>query len=157
MKIRTLAAGLVLSAGGLITVAVNEGYRSDAYIPVPGDVPTIGFGDTLNADGTRVALGQRTSPEKALKRLGEHLETYEEAVRTCAPVPMYQYEFDAYVSLTYNIGTKAFCKSTLATKLKTYDYNGACKEILKWDKFKGKALPGLTKRRTEEYNICIGE
>jgi lysozyme len=157
MKMRSLAAGLVLSAGGLITVAVNEGYRGDAYIPVPGDVPTIGFGDTLNSDGTRVAIGQRTSPEKALKRLGEHLETYEEAVRTCAPVPMYQYEFDSYVSLSYNIGTNAFCKSTIVTKLKLYDYDTACKEILKWDKFKGKALPGLTKRRTEEYNICIGK
>lgn len=157
IKIRTLAAGLVLSAGGLITVAVNEGYRGDAYIPVPGDVPTIGFGSTINADGTRVAIGQRTSPEKALKRLGEHLEVFEETVRTCAPVPMYQYEFDAYVSLTYNIGQNAFCKSTLVAKLKLYDYTGACKEILKWDKFQGKSLPGLTKRRNEEYKICIGE
>jgi len=157
MKVRALAAGLVLSAGGLITIATSEGYRSDAYIPVPGDVPTIGFGATTNTDGSRVALGQRTTPEKALKRLGEHVEVYEEAVRTCAPVPMYQYEFDAYVSLTYNIGTNAFCKSTIATKLKMYDYDAACKEILKWDKFKGKPLPGLTKRRVEEYNICIGE
>ena len=157
IKIRTLAAGLVLSAGGLITIATNEGYRDNAYIPVPGDVATIGFGETINPDGTRVLLGQRTTPEKALKRLGEHVEVYEEAVRTCAPVPMYQYEFDAYVSLSYNIGTNAFCKSTIITKLKLYDYTAACKEILKWDKFKGKALPGLTKRRTEEYKICIGE
>ena len=70
---------------------------------------------------------------------------------------MHQYEFDAYVSLTYNIGSQAFCKSTLAKKLITYDYEGACKEILKWDKFKGNPLPGLTKRRTEEYHACIGK
>jgi lysozyme len=156
-KTRAVIAGLVLSAGGLIGIASHEGYKDTAYIPVPGDVATIGFGSTTNSDGSRVALGQRTTPVASLKRLGEHVEVFEDAVRTCAPVPMYQYEFDAYVSLTYNIGANAFCKSTLAKKLIAYDYEGACKEILKWDKFKGKSLPGLTKRRTEEYNTCIGK
>jgi lysozyme len=156
-KTRAVIAGLVLSAGGLIGIASHEGYKGEAYVPVPGDVATIGFGSTTNSDGTRVALGQRTNPISSLKRLGEHVEVFEKAVRTCAPVPMYQYEFDAYVSLTYNIGGNAFCKSTLVTKLKSYDYEGACKEILKWDKFKGKSLPGLTKRRMEEYDTCIGK
>ena len=156
-KTRAVIAGLVLSAGGLIGIASHEGYRDTAYIPVPGDVATIGFGSTTNSDGSRVALGQRTNPVSSLKRLGEHVEVFEDAVRTCAPVPMYQYEFDAYVSLTYNIGANAFCKSTLSKKLIAYDYEGACKEILKWDKFKGNALPGLTKRRIEEYNTCIGK
>jgi lysozyme len=156
-KTRAVIAGLVLSAGGLIGIASHEGYKDTAYIPVPGDVATIGFGSTTNSDGSRVALGQRTTPVASLKRLGEHVEVFEDAVRTCAPVPMYQYEFDAYVSLTYNIGANAFCKSTLSKKLIAYDYEGACKEILKWDKFKGKSLPGLTKRRTEEYNTCIGK
>ena len=156
-KTRAVIAGLVLSAGGLIGIASHEGYKGEAYIPVPGDVATIGFGSTTNSDGSRVALGQRTNPISSLKRLGEHVEVFEKAVRTCAPVPMYQYEFDAYVSLTYNIGGNAFCKSTLVTKLKSYDYEGACKEILKWDKFKGNSLPGLTKRRMEEYDTCIGK
>jgi lysozyme len=156
-KTRAIIAGLVLSAGGLIGIASHEGYKDTAYIPVPGDVATIGFGSTTNSDGSRVALGQRTNPISSLKRLGEHVEVFEDAVRTCAPVPMYQYEFDAYVSLTYNIGANAFCKSTLSKKLMAYDYEGACKEILKWDKFKGKSLPGLTKRRIEEYNTCIGK
>jgi len=155
-KTRIAIAGIVLSAGGLIGIASHEGYRDTAYVPVPGDVPTIGFGSTTNADGSRVALGQRTTPISALKRLGEHVEIFEDAVKTCAPVPMYQHEFDAYVSLTYNIGGNAFCKSTIVKKLNIYDYEGACKEILKWDKFQGKSLPGLTKRRTEEYNTCIG-
>lgn len=156
-KTRALIAGLMLSAGGLIGIASHEDYRERAYIPVPGDVPTIGFGSTTNKDGTPVALGQRTNPVAALKRLGEHVEVFEEAVKRCAPVPMHQYEFDAYVSLTYNIGGRAFCNSTLAKKLIAYDYEGACKEILRWDKFKGNALPGLTKRRVDEYNTCIGK
>ena len=148
-------AALVLSASALIGIAVHEGYREDAYIPVPGDVPTIGFGSTINLNGTQVSLGQRTTPVAALKRLGKDVEKFETAVKTCAPVPMYQYEFDAYVSLTYNIGPNAFCKSTLAKKLVQYDYEGACKEILRWDKFQGKSLDGLTIRRQEEYKTCM--
>jgi len=150
-------AALVLSASALIGIAVHEGYREEAYIPVPGDVPTIGFGSTTNLDGSPVRLGQRTTSVEALKRLGKDVEKFETAVKTCAPVPMYQYEFDAYVSLTYNIGPNAFCKSTLAKKLVQYDYEGACKEILRWDRFQGKPLKGLTIRRQEEYKTCIGE
>ncbi len=150
-------AALVLSASALIGIAVHEGYREEAYIPVPGDVPTIGFGSTTNLDGSPVRLGQRTTSVEALKRLGKDVEKFETAVKTCAPVPMYQYEFDAYVSLTYNIGPNAFCKSTLAKKLVKYDYEGACKEILRWDRFQGKPLKGLTIRRQEEYKTCIGE
>lgn len=147
---------LVLSASALIGIAVNESYKDTAYIPVAGDVPTIGFGSTKNLDGTQVSLGQRTTPVAALKRLGSDVEKFETAIKTCVPVPMYQYEFDAYVSLSYNIGSNAFCKSTLAKKLLEYDYEGACKEILRWDRFQGKPLKGLTARRQEEYNTCIG-
>lgn len=154
---RTQIAALVLSSSALIGIAVHESYREQAYIPVPGDVPTIGFGSTTNLDGTPVRLGQRTTPVAALKRLGEDVSKFEAAVKRCAPVPMYQYEFDAYVQLTYNIGQGAFCKSTLVKKLLHYDYEGACKEILRWDKFKGKPLRGLTIRRKEEYKTCIGE
>lgn len=153
---RNQIAALVLSSSALIGIAVHESFRDTAYIPVAGDVPTIGFGSTTNSDGTQVRLGQRTTPVAALKRLGEDISKFESAVKRCAPVPMHQYEFDAYVSLTYNIGESAFCKSTLAKKLIQYDYEGACKEILRWDKFKGKPLKGLTIRRQEEYQKCIG-
>lgn len=154
---RQTVSGIVLSAAALIGIATHESYKDTAYIPAPGDVPTIGFGSTSNLDGTQVSLGQRTTPVAALNRLGKDLEKFETAVKTCAPVPMHQYEFDAYVSLTYNIGSGAFCKSTLVKKLIQYDYDGACKEILKWDKFQGKALKGLTIRRQDEYNMCIGK
>lgn len=158
---RQLIAALTLSGSALIGIAVHEDYRESAYVPVTtsagSDVPTIGFGATLNADGTPVRLGQRITPVAALKRLGNDVAKFEAAVKRCAPVPMHQYEFDAYVSLTYNIGTGAFCNSTLAKKLIAYDYEGACKEILRWDKFKGKSLAGLTKRRQQEYQTCIGK
>jgi lysozyme len=149
---RIQVASLSLSAAAIIGIAVHESFRSDAYIPVPGDVPTIGFGTT---DG--VEMGDKISVERALVRLLNDASLFERAVQQCAPVPMYQYEFDAYVSLTYNIGEGAFCRSTLAKKLNSGDYIGACQEILRWDKFKGKPLAGLTKRRQQEFKQCLGQ
>ena len=148
---RILAASLSLSGAALIGIALHEGYRGEAYEPVKGDVPTIGFGTT---EGVR--MGDSITPERALVRLLQDANKYERAVKECSPVPMYQHEFDAYVSLTYNIGAGAYCKSTLVRKLKAGAYSEACAEILRWDKFKGRALPGLTKRRHEEYQKCLG-
>lgn len=149
---RTNVAALVLSASTLVGIAVHEAYRPEAYIPVPGDVPTVGFGTT---DG--VKLGDKITVERALIRLLADASKFENAVKRCAPVPMYQYEFDAYVSLTYNIGETAFCNSTLVKQLKAGNYAQACEEILRWDKFKGRTLKGLTKRRKEEYHKCLGQ
>lgn len=149
---RTHIAALSLSAAALVGIALHEGYRDEAYTPVPGDVPTIGFGTT---DG--VKAGDRITPTRALVRLLDDASEFETAVRRCAPVPMYQYEFDAYVSLTYNIGAGAFCKSTVVRRLKAGNYAGACEAILMWDKFNGKPLPGLTKRRQEERRQCLGQ
>lgn len=148
---RTTVAALSLSAAALVGIAVHEGYRDTAYTPVPGDVPTIGFGTTQG-----VKLGDRTTPERALIHLLGDVDKFSAAVRGCANVPLHQYEFDAYVSLTYNIGPTAFCGSTLVKKLHAGDYEGACKEILRWDKFQGRPLPGLTKRRQAEYKTCTG-
>lgn len=149
---RTHVAALTLSASALVGIAVHEGFRSTAYTPVPGDVATIGFGTT---EGVR--LGDNISVERALIRLMQDATKFEKAVKRCAPVPMYQHEFSAYVSLTYNIGETAFCSSTLAKKLNAGDYKGACDQILRWDKFKGQPLAGLTKRRQQEHQMCLGQ
>jgi lysozyme len=150
---RLPTAFLSLSAAALIGIAAHEGYRSEAYIPVPGDRPTIGFGD---AQG--VKPGQKTDPVRAIIRLGGQVNTFEQQMKACVGnVPMFQHEWDAYVSLTFNIGSDAFCKSTLVRKLKAGDYKGACDQILRWDKFKGKPLAGLTKRRQEEHKKCLGQ
>jgi lysozyme len=152
MESRTKIAALVLSAAAMVGIANHESFRDSAYIPVPGDVPTIGFGTT---EGVR--MGDKISVERALVRLLADASKFESAVKRCAAVPMYQYEFDAYVSLTYNIGEGAFCKSTLVKQLHAGNYEAACKEILRWNMFKGKPLAGLTKRRHEEYTKCMGQ
>lgn len=147
---RTLAA-LALSASALVTLALHEGYSDRAITPVPGDVPTIGFGTTAG-----VKMGDRITPPQALARALTDVQQFEGALRRCVTVPLHQGEYDAYISLAYNIGPNAFCGSTLAKRLNAGDYAGACAEILKWDKFKGRSLPGLTQRRQREYRQCLG-
>lgn len=150
-KSRTALAGLFLSAATLVSLALHEGYREKAYTPVPGDVTTIAFGATEG-----VKPGDRTTPERALVRLLDDASKYEQAVKRCVKVPLFPYEYDAFVSLTYNIGAAAFCGSTLVRKVNAGDYSGACTEILRWDKFQGKPLRGLTIRRQAEYQQCMG-
>lgn len=150
-KIRMTAGALAVSAAALVSIATYEGYREDAYKDATG-VPTIGFGETAG-----VKMGDKTTPERALVQLLNSTEKHADAIRQCIKVPLYQHEFDAYVSLAYNIGTGAFCKSTLVKKLNTGDYAGACSEIKRWNKAGGKVLSGLVKRREKEYQTCTGE
>jgi len=147
---RTEVAALTLSAAALVAIVMHEGYSDVAYVPVPGDVATIGFGTTQG-----VKPGDRITPPVALQRALNDSERFQGALKQCVVVPLTQNEYDAYISLSYNIGSSAFCKSSLVKKLNAGDYTGACTEILKWDKFKGKPLAGLTKRRQEEYTKCL--
>lgn len=148
---RTGIAALVLSAAGLVGIVSQEGYSDKAIIPVAGDVPTIGFGTTEG-----VKLGDKTTPPKALARALSDVAKFEGAIKQCVKVPLYQYEYDAYASLAYNIGSGAFCGSQLVKLLNQEQYPEACKQILRWDKFQGQPLKGLTTRREKEYRTCIG-
>ena len=149
---RTQLASLLLSAAALVGLVTHEGYSDQTIIPIKGDVPTIGFGSTEG-----VKLGDKTNPVAALQRAMRDIAGKETAVKKCVKVPLYQYEYDAYISLAYNIGTGAFCGSTLVKKLNTGDYTGACNEILRWDRAQGRVVKGLTMRRQKEYNQCLGK
>jgi lysozyme len=149
-KNRAPIAAIFLSASALVSIVMHEGYSDKAYIPVPGDVPTIGFGTTEG-----VKPGDTITPTKAIERALLDINKYEGALKKCVKVPLAQNEYDAFVSLAYNIGPDAFCNSTLVKKLNKMDFTGACYEILRWDKFKGQPLRGLTVRRQAEFRKCI--
>lgn len=153
-KRKTLGA-IVVSAALLAGISQHEGFRKDAYEPVKGDVPTVGYGTTQYPDGTKVQLGDKVTRKQAEEYLKNDVDKFKSALQKCIKVPLSEGEANAYLSLAYNIGAGAFCKSTLVKKLNTYDYQGACQEILKWDKFQGKPLRGLTIRRQEEYKQCL--
>ena len=150
-NIRLGIGALGISATVLVSIALHEGYREKAYQDAVG-VATVGYGET-----TGVRMGDRTTPERALVQLLKSTEKHAGAIRQCIKVPLYQHEFDAYVSLAYNIGPGNFCRSTLVKKLNAGDYTGACQEIKRWNKAGGKVLAGLTKRRQKDYRLCMGE
>jgi lysozyme len=149
---RIAIAALTLSASALVGIALHEGYSPVAYVPVAGDRPTLGFGD---AQG--VKPGDKTTPVRALIRLNAQAESFQRELRACiGDVPMHQHEWDSIVSWAFNVGSKAACDSTLVKKLKAGDYTGMCAELLRWDRFQGRRLAGLTKRRQAEHAKCIG-
>jgi lysozyme len=165
VQARSAIAALVLAASTLVGIAVHEGYRDEAYIPVPGDVPTIGFGSTSG-----VRMGDRTTPARSLVRLLDEVEDiYGAGVKRCVTVPLYQHEYEAYVSLAYNVGVPAFCRKArpgrppnLIDLINSGQYEKACARIEAFNKGPDgrggkKVLPGLVKRRAEERALCEGE
>ena len=148
---RISIAVLTLSAAGFVGIALHESYTDRAVIPIPGDVPTIGFGTTEG-----VKLGDKITPPKALVRALTDVNKFEGALKRCVKVPLHQFEFDAYLSLSYNIGSGAFCSSTLVRLLNQERYAEACAQISRWDKAGGRVVRGLTNRRADERALCEG-
>jgi lysozyme len=157
---RQAVKGILLAASTLVGIALHEGYVGTAMIPVPGDVPTIGFGST-----TGVKMGDKTTPERSLMRLLKEVDTvYAQGVRNCVKVPLHQHEFAAYVSLTYNVGVARFCNAAKPGKppniidlINSERYAEACARIDAFKKSGGVVYPGLVKRRAEERAICEGK
>jgi len=155
-KVRIAVAALSMSAAAFVGLVAHEGYRDKAYIPVPGDRPTLGHGSTTHADGRPVKLGDTTTPTKALARTMMDVDKFQGAMRQCVRVPLYQHEYDSLVQFAYNIGPDALCKSTLMRKLNAGDYAGACNEMTKWVYAGGRKVQGLVNRREAERKLCLG-
>lgn len=150
IRARSVVAVLAVSAAGFLGILNSEGFRGEAYIPVADDVPTLGFGTTENVES-----GDTIDPVEALNRAMVDVNKFEGAVRSCVSVPLHQREYDAFVSLAYNIGQTAFCTSTLVKKVNSGDYRGACDEILRWHYSSGRSVEGLLNRRKREHKMCI--
>lgn len=155
---RVVVASLALSAAAFVGILTREGYTEQAIIPVPGDVPTAGFGTTQG-----VTMKTRLPPVQAVQRALTDAAEYEAAVKRCVKAPLYQEEYDLYVDLTYNIGPNAFCNSSIVRMLNAQDYAQACERILDWKKFKGfdcstpgnKICFGLWKDRLRLHEKCM--
>lgn len=151
MRNRFAVAALSLSAAGLVSIVGFEGFSEKAYIPVAGDVPTIGFGSTEG-----VKMGDTITVPKAIERLHRDTEKAESAIGRCVKVPLAQREYDAFTSFSFNVGAEAFCSSTLVKKLNAGDYAGACSELKRWVYVDGRKVQGLVNRRESEYRLCMG-
>lgn len=121
-----------------------------AYLPTPDDVWTIGWGHTLG-----VKKGDRITKDQAQEFFIQDKQWAEDAVNQKVKVPLTQEQFDALVSLVFNIGANAFSRSTLLKKLNRKDYQGAADQFNVWVKQKGKTLTGLVRRRAEERSYFL--
>ena len=138
-----------LSPAGLDLIKTFEGLRTRAYL-CPAGVWTIGYGST----GRHVAEGLVVTAEQAEEMLRGDLLRFEEAVRHHA-LPASQGQYDALVSLVFNIGITAFARSTLLRRHRAGDHQGAAVEFGRWDKVRGRALPGLARRRAAERRLYL--
>ncbi|MFP0401323.1 lysozyme [Acinetobacter nosocomialis] len=142
------------SNAGLNLIKGFEGKRLNAYDDGVG-VWTIGFGTIKYPNGVRVKKGDTCTEQQAETYLKNDLTKFEVAINKLVKVPLTQNQFDALVSLTYNIGSGAFNNSTLLKKLNKGDYQGAADQFLVWNKAGGKVMKGLVRRREAERALFL--
>ena len=142
------------SQNGINLISSFEGCELKAYL-CPAKVWTIGFGTTVYPNGVKVKKGDSCTLEQAKQFKAHDLKRFEKTVNNLVKVPLTQNQFDALVSLTYNIGTGAFEESTLLKKLNTGDYQGAADQFTVWNKGGGKVLQGLVNRRAKEKEVFL--
>jgi lysozyme len=139
-----------ISEKGINFLIQEEGERLKAYKCAAG-VWTIGVGHT----GPDVREGMVITKEKSRELLKLDLSRFEKAIDTYIKVPLEQYQFDALVSLAFNIGVGNFSKSTLVKKINA---NAPIEEIefqfKQWRLAGGK--PILLPRREREAKLYRG-
>lgn len=163
-RARILVASLSLSAAAFIGIAVSEHYTSDAVIPTKNDVPTVGLGSTVYEDGSRVKLGDKITPVRAIVLAGAHISKEERVFRSSLPgVKLHQAEYDLYMDWLYQYGSGAWVKSSMRRNLLSGQYSAACESLLLY-KFSGgydcstpgnKRCSGVWTRQLARHAQCM--
>lgn len=166
---RTSGEGIALMKRFEGLARVRPDGRIEAY-PDPGtggEPWTIGWGSTGidPFNGGRIRRGTIWTREQADQRFADHLAQFEAIVNRGVTGPTTQRQFDAMVSLTYNIGpgdpnveppVSGFLTSTLLRKHNAGDYAGAANEFARWNRAGGRVMVGLTRRRAAEAAMYRG-
>lgn len=126
-----------------------EGLSLKAY-RCPSGVLTIGYGHTSG-----VTEGMVITKEKATSLLEQDLAVFEREVgKMFATVSLTQNQFDALVSLSFNIGASRLKHSLLAKKIQANKDDMSIRdEFMKYVNSKGRVLPGLVRRRKWEADL----
>ena len=147
----------IFKALGLAVViaAPLEGLRQMAYYD-PGGVLTACYGDTND-----VKKGQRFTMSDCHGRLSIRMLEAIDVVERCVP-GLPEHQLAAWADAVYNLGPVIVCdpkRSTAARLHEQHEHLLACNELPKWDKARVGgvlvSLPGLTKRRELEKQLCL--
>lgn len=143
------------SAQGLGLIHMHEGLRLETYWDHLAGVWSIGWGHT----GDDVYPGRKITEGEASELLRQDVITAERAIRHRVLVQLRQNEFDALVSLVYNLGPGEVLNpktSTLKRKLDSGDLAGAAGEFTRWNTSGGETVEGLVLRRWREAGLWLG-
>jgi len=149
---------LVLSETGARLIQSFERLVLTGYRDPTGHI-TIGWGHT----GEAAVLGRRITVPQAEALFRADVAWAEAAVRQLMQVPLAQHEFDALVSLVFNIGRANFARSTARRRLNRGDRTGAAEAMRWWtrstDQTTGERvmLAGLVRRRAWEVRLFQGD
>lgn len=141
-----------------------ESCELEAY-PDPGtggEPWTIGWGHT----GPEVHPGMKISQDIADCYLLKDVTHAADAVMRAVTVKLTQGQFDAFVSMVFNIGPgsdtrdgiirlKAGAPSSFLRKLNAGDVTGAAMAMLAWNRGGGRVMNGLVHRRAAEQSLFI--
>ena len=147
-----------LNTQGYRLICMFEGFSAKPYL-CSAKVPTIGYGNTYYLNGKKVTLLDNPITElEAFEMFKAIADKFADKVSKLVTATIDQGQFNALVSLTYNIGPANFQKSTLLRKV-NFNHNDPSirAEFLKWNKAGGQVLKGLTIRRKAEADIYFGE
>ena len=155
MESRSKRISAAVAAATAIAIPA-EGLRQFAYYDPPG-VLTVCYGHT----GNDFKKGVKYDMAQCKKWLDDDMLDAVLTVERCVP-GLPDNVLAAFGDAVYNLGPKVACdrqRSTAARKLAAGDITGACNELPKWNKAKVAGvfipLPGLTKRRNLEKEICL--
>jgi lysozyme len=137
-------------------VAGFEGYARKPYVDTvgTGHPITYCYGETA-ADGPLPPLNKVFTKEECTKSLEDKLaRVYYPYVQKCAPGQP-PHRTAALVSFVYNLGPGALCQGPVGRYIRAGNIAAGCRSMLAYDHAAGRRLPGLTRRRQAEYELCM--
>jgi lysozyme len=145
MKLDDVGYNLIKSFEGLSLVP----YKCQAGIS------TIGYGATFYPSSKKVTMQDAPiSLATAKWMLKETADKFAVDVDKMIKANINQNQFNAIVSIAYNIGLAGLAKSSLLKKVNANPSDPTIRNsFLIWNKAGGRVLDGLTKRRTKEANL----
>ncbi|WP_346836423.1 RHS repeat-associated core domain-containing protein [Microbulbifer sp. SAOS-129_SWC] len=153
------SAATTTSQKGEDFIRSYESYEQFIY-PDAAGILTIGYGHALTrSEITSGIYNKGISKKEALALFKKDLSATEAAVLSLVRAPLSQQQFDATVSLVFNIGPTKFARYNARKQLDKGNYSAGISEFRDIDKIRDKItkkltpLPGLTKRRLAEMEI----
>lgn len=116
----------------------------------------VGVATKCSGDTHDVVVGRVYTEAECARSTERQLVAHAEPVLDCTPgLAGHPHQLSAAISLAYNIGSTAYCRSTVARRFNAGDWRGACDAILMWNKAGGRVIQGLVNRRRDERALCL--